>query len=313
MGLFDKKDKAGCAICGGKVPALFPKKIEGRPVCKTCYGDVDLPQETLDHMTVEEFRGYMDFREENAQLKQRFGTTRQVDFGWLDDKFLFDMNNRLLCMDKKLKGTVFEGRQITSFEISEDQAPLFKGNADGLIRYTSTLPQRVMAMAPQIEQLRMQIQIRHEMEYRQEHSQEENNNYRYSSMPMIEMPEPFQKFEITIHLEHPYRPLYTAYKNAPTFDRETPSVNDYIESYNSDVRLMEELAEALMEVAFPGAPERTVAAASVTMAGSSNVLTPGVMVDTSEELTRLKDLMDKGILTEEEFTAKKRQLLGISL
>lgn len=313
MGLFDKKERAGCAVCGGKVPALFPRKIEGRPVCKTCYGDVDLPQETLDHMTVEEFKGYMHFREENAQLKQRFRTTRQIDFGWLDDKFLFDMEHRLLCMDKKLKGTVFEGKQIVSFEIGEDQTPLFKGSADGLIRYTSTLPQRVTAMAPQIEQLKMQIEMRREMEYMREHNQDENNAYRYQSLPDIDIPMPFQKFVIEIHFEHPYWSVYTAYKSAPAFDRDTPSTNDYLESYYSDARLMEELARALMEAAFPGAPERTVAAAAVTMAGSGNVLMPGVVVDASEELQRLKDLMDRGILTEEEFTAKKRQLLGISL
>lgn len=309
MGLFTKKEL--CPICGGEVKGLFPRKIEGHPVCKICYGEVDLPQETLDHMTVEEFKGYMHFREENIQLKQQFKTTRQVDFGWLDDKFLFDMEHRLLCMNKKLKGTVFEGGQITSFEIGEDQMPLFKGSAKGLIRYTSTLPQRVMAMAPQIEQLKLQIQIRREMEYRQEHNQENNNDYRYSQMPMIEMPEPFQRFEVTIHFEHPYRTLYTAYKSAPVFDPNTPSINDYLETYNSDVRLMEDLARALMEVAFPGAPERT--AAAVAMTDSGNGQASGTMVDMAEELQRLKDLMDQGILSEEEFTAKKRQMLGISL
>lgn len=311
MGLFDKKERTPCAICGGKVPALFPHKIEGRPVCNTCYGDVDLPQETMDCITVEEFKKYMAFREENAQLKQRFRTTRQIDFGWLDDKFLFDMDNRLLCMDKKLRETVFEGRQIKAFEIEEDQAPLFKGSAEGLIRHTSEIPQRVMAMAPQIEQLRMQIQMRREMEYMQEHSQNENNDYRYRTLPAIEVPVPFRRFVIEIHFEHPYRPLYTTYMNAPVFDSETPRIDDYLKSYNRDIQLMEELARALMEVAFPGAPERTIGAADVTVAGSGSVQTPGVAVDTAEELQRLKDLVDKGILTEEEFTAKKRQMLGI--
>lgn len=313
MGLFGKKEKAPCAICGGKVSALFPWKIDGQLVCNICYGNVDLTQEVMDHITIEEFKKYMIFREENAQLKQQFKITRQIDFGWFDDKFLFDTDNRLLCMDKKLRKPVFEGRQIISFEIREDQIPLFKGSAEGLVCYTSTVPQRVMAMAPQMEQFRMQAQMRREMELILEHSKNENNDYRYHSLPDINIPVPFQKFIIEIHFEHPYWPFFTADKKAPEFDNEEPDINNYLGRYNNDVQMMEELARALMEVAFPGAPEKTVAAVDATAAGSGNVSALGVAVDMAEELQRLKDLMDKGILTEEEFTAKKRQMLGISL
>lgn len=309
MGLFSKKEKPPCAICGGKVSALFPWKVDGQLVCNMCYGVVDLPQEIMDHITIEEFKKYRVFREENAQLKQRFKTTQQIDFGWFDDKFLFDQDNRLLCMDKKLRKTVYEGRQVVSFEIREDQEPLFKGSAEGLIRYTSTVPQRVMAMAPQIEQLRMQIQIRRDMELLLERREDENKDYRYRSLPPINIPVPFQKFIIEIQFEHPYHPSFAADKNAPVFDSGEPDINHYLALYNNDIQLMEELARALMDVAFPGAPEQTVAAAVVTAAGSDNVSSSGMV----EELQRLKDLMDKGILTEEEFTAKKRQMLGISL
>lgn len=309
MGLFDKKDP--CAICGGKVSGLFPWKIAGQLVCNECHGVVDLSNEVMEHITIEEFKEYMVFREENALLKQKFQTTLQVDFGWLDDKFLFDMNNGLLCMDKKLRKPVFEGRQIRSFEIREDRLPLFSGSAEGLIRYTSTIPERVTAMAPQIEQLRMQIQMRREMERVLESRKDDNDNRGYYSLPDIHIPVPFQKFFVEIHFEHPYWPLFEADKSAPGFDSTEPDVNDYLQSYDKDYQLMEQLARALMEVAFPGAPERTVAAVGVTAANSGGVSAPGVAVDTTEEIRRLKDLMDKGILTEEEFTAKKRQLLGI--
>lgn len=311
MGLFDKKEKAHCAICGDKVSAFFSWKVDGQLVCSMCYGNVDLPKEVMDHITMEEFKEYRVFREENAKLKQQFKITRQIDFGWLDDKFVFDMENRLLCMDKKLRKIVFEGHQITSFEIREDQIPLFKGSADGLIRYTSTVPQRVMAMAPQLEQLRMQIQMRREVERMIELNKEANNDYRYHSLPDINIPVPFQQFIIEIHFEHPYQSFFTADKKAPEFDSDVPEISRYLDRYNNDIQLMEELARALMEVAFPGAPERTVAAADTTVAGSGGVSAPGVAVDMVEELQRLKDLVDKGILTEEEFTAKKRQMLGI--
>lgn len=278
-----------------------------------CYGDVDLPQEVMDSITIEGFKKYMIFREENAQLKQQFHTTRQIDFGWLDDKFLFDMERRLLCMDKKLRKTVYEGRQMISFEITEDEMPLFQGSAEGLVCYASTIPQRVMAMAPRIEQLRMQIEMRREMELVLERTKDEKDDYRYyHSLPDINIPVPFHNFMIEIRFEHPYSPFITADKRAPKFDSDTPDVNDYLAHYNNEVRLMRELAEALMEVAFPGAPEQTLAP-DVTTAASGMVSAPGVAVDATDEICRLKDLMDKGILTEEEFTAKKRQILGISL
>lgn len=88
MGLFGKKEP--CAICGGKVSGLFPAKIDGYRVCSDCYGKVDLPDGMEKAMTLEEFKAYRQFREENRRLKERFQITRQIDFGWLDDKFLFD-------------------------------------------------------------------------------------------------------------------------------------------------------------------------------------------------------------------------------
>ena len=51
-------------------------------------------------MTLEDFKAYRQFREENKLLRDRFQISQQVDFGWLDTKFLFDFPHRLLCMYK---------------------------------------------------------------------------------------------------------------------------------------------------------------------------------------------------------------------
>ena len=114
MALFGKREP--CAICGGKVKGLLPWKIDGQLVCNDCYGTVDLPDGAVNHMTLTDFRDYMAFREENAALRQQFQTTQQVDFGWFDDKFLFDMSNGLLCMDKHLNKTIFEAKHIKFFD-----------------------------------------------------------------------------------------------------------------------------------------------------------------------------------------------------
>ena len=70
------------------------------------------------------------------------------------------------------------------------------------------------------------------------------------------------------------------------------------------------LAEALMKVAFPGAVEQAEGSPA-TAARAGTEPAPSAPVDTVTELQRYKALLEQGIITEEEFTAKKRQLLGI--
>ena len=306
MGLFDKKI---CAICGGKASRLFPWKVDGQYVCNLCHRQVDLPQGMEDGMTMDEFKAYLQFREENQQLKQQFQVTQKVDFGWLDDKFLFDATNGLLCMDKNLDKTIFYGNQVKSFVIKEDNTPLFEGSPAGLICYTSTVPDRVMAMAPQINQFRMQAQMQRNMERIADRLDDGKSNSSYTST-RIDISEPFKVFLVEIQFEHPYWSVFTADMTGPTFDNDIPDVDDYLRDYHSKAETMGQLARALMQVAFPGAPEQQVAATTAPMAGQT-VVTPTMSMDAVAEIQRFKDLMDQGIITEEEFAAKKRQLLGL--
>ena len=50
---------------------------------------------------------------------------------------------------------------------------------------------------------------------------------------------------------------------------------------------------------------------SASTAAVNPIIQQAAPVDTVEELKKYKGLLDAGIITEEEFTAKKRQLLGI--
>ena len=50
---------------------------------------------------------------------------------------------------------------------------------------------------------------------------------------------------------------------------------------------------------------------SAKAAPAQQVAQPAAPANAIEEIQKYKALMDAGILTEEEFTAKKRQLLGI--
>ena len=72
------------------------------------------------------------------------------------------------------------------------------------------------------------------------------------------------------------------------------------------VNALHTLARNLMQLIAPGAPE-TGAGAAPTAAHEQN----GGAPNAEEELKQYKSLLDAGVITEEEFAAKKRQLLGI--
>ena len=63
----------------------------------------------------------------------------------------------------------------------------------------------------------------------------------------------------------------------------------------------------LMQFIAPGAPETGAASAAQTAAPAQTGGAPNAV----EELKQYKSLLDAGVITEEEFAAKKRQLLGI--
>ena len=308
MGLFGKKDP--CAICGGKVKALLPWRVDGQLVCNSCFRHVDLPIERVNSMTMDEFRTYMAFRAENEQLKQQFKVIQKVDFGAFEDKLVFDTDNHLFCMKDSLESTIFEGRHIKSFSILEDNEPLFTGNAAGLVCYASTVPDRLAAMTPVIQQMAMMTEMKRDMERMAKDSGKQFDSYSCNS----DVQEPFQKFVVEIQCDHPYLPMLTAEKKGPTFNNDRPSAQEYLREYQQGIETMSQLARALMAVAFPGAPEQRVGrnvAVVIGQTGSAPVAAPAASVDAVAEIQRFKALVEQGILTEEEFAAKKRQLLGI--
>lgn len=306
MGLFSKRE--ACPICGGKIKGLFPWKIEGQQICGDCHGSVDLPEGMENNMTLSDFRGYMAFREENALLKQKFVATVKVDFGVFDTKFMFDMNNGLLCMDKHLNKTIFEGRHIKSFVIKEDSAPLYEGGAAGLTCYVSDVPDRAMAMVPQIEHHLAQVQMQRNMERMADRMDDGKiNNSNTHRIPTFDIPEPFKNFNVEIYFDHPYWSVFRADMSGPTFNNTYPDVNDYLREYNNSVATMDQLARAFMELAFPGAGEQVAGGVAAPGAAAA----PAAAVDAVEEIKRYKELLDQGIISDEDFAAKKRQLLGI--
>lgn len=300
MGLFKPKDP--CPICGGKVPRLFPRKVAGVAICSQCHGTVDLPPGVEEEMSLEDFVQYMRFREQNQTLKDIFEVQGEMDFGWLSDKFFFDFDRQLLCFNKNLDTTIFEGSQIQSFGMYQDWSPLIECSRDGLIRYETTVPQQVRDMAPSLELYRAQRQMQREMERERERIEAEHpgSSTYTSAHTCVDIPEPFANFNIQINFDHPYWEKHVATMSGPRFDNDYPSAERYLRDYERDLETIGELAGALIQLAFPDVPE-------VEPHGAQRQERSGAAMD----LRELKQLLDDGIITEAEFAAKKRQLLGI--
>jgi len=302
MALFGKKVKA-CAICGNETKAgflkgLFQKEIDGQYVCDECYGEVDVDANILNNMSIDAFRGYMAFREENQKLKDIFKSTVQIDLGALDTKFYFDMNHKLLSMDKSLAQTVFEAKHISSFEIREDDNTIIEGSASGMRCYQSGTYNYVMSLSSQIQNYLVQLRM---FENRLNRTPEEKKDEVRKEKPRFDINEPFRNFYVIIYFDHPYRTKFQADMNGPVFDHNDPSVDKYLSTYNTRFATLEKLANTLMDFAFPGSEKQGASVSGAYMDSAS----------VADEITRFKMLADQGIITRAEFETKKRQLLGM--
>ena len=316
MGLFGPKKF--CPVCGNKASRFLPVKVEGEPLCGECESKVlELPDDMRDTVTASmaSLREYFAVFDENVALRRSFQQTYQHDFGIFGGTICLDTEHRLLRLSTSDDAFVFAPENIVSFSISEDSAPLFEGTRDGLVCYQSTAPDRARSMGREVDRYRIELrqceQMRHleaEMERRARDRGEEYHS-RYISMPDVSCLNPFQKYYVHLELDHPYRKMTKDFKETgPGFDSLNATIEGYLQAYENYATEMRTMAEGLMTIMDPDAPVRQVAAGPAPGAGPSTSSAP---VDAVAEIERYKALLDSGAITEEEFTAKKRQLLGI--
>lgn len=211
--------KTPCPICGGKIPWFLLLKIEGEYICGNCYSKIDMESDKADQLTMQGFREYLAFYDQNQLLRDQFVISARVDFGYWNTKVTFDYQNKLFCVSKNPYKTVFEGKQLKSFTIKEGSALLFEGSGMSIRRYACTVLERAMAIAPL---------------------------------------EPFRAFHVELHFDHPYWPVIECEIDGPQFDNNRPDVSDYIRAYQSSIEQIEKLVAAFKTVAFPGATFESV-------------------------------------------------------
>lgn len=318
MGLFGGKKP--CPICGTPAGRFLATKVEGQALCSSCGEKADcLPGGVNSGTTVEKIREFITFYDQNAPLRDAFEETYQYDLGFLSGTISIDVPHKLLRLGGGKNGVVFEAEHIRSFRISEDEALLFEGSRTELVCYQSAIPDRVRAMGPEISRYQMEKQQYEQMERMDKMMEEQakkNGEYyskHYYSEPDINLLKPFQQFRLRFELDEPSCNGAEFTKGAPDFFSFDPSITSYLRDYGKQTEALRQLAVQLMVLLNPDAPERQAAvqAAPGIHFQPTAPSAPAAPVDAVAEIQRYKELLDSGVITEEEFTAKKRQLLGI--
>lgn len=315
MGLFSNKKKP-CPICGNPTPRLLPRKFDDQPICKECEKKVDLPGETADKMTLAEFRDYLMVYNDNESLRAMFSETYRYPFAFLkNETFLLDETNGLIRLRANEESWVLEKHYLKSFCIYEDDRVLFESGEGVLNIYSSDIPKRAKELEVIVSTFEMQKReyerreqleearaIRHETD--EERRERERIEERYR--PQFEDPQLLQKFRIELTLDHPYWHSYEHEVQGPSFDSWSPSVRAYLKSYQEKVDEWYLIATKLMHMIDANAGERRMDADAPETGAAT-----GASTDVVAELKKYSELAEQGIITQEEFALKKKQLLGI--
>ena len=309
MGLFSNNKKP-CPLCGSPTPRHLATKVEDMPLCKECAGKIDLPDGALDRMTLAQLEQYMAFYEENAALRETFSEDYRYGFGLLSGALVVDSAHRLLRIKPYDSALVFGPENLQSFRILEDSDPLFTGNTDGLTCHRSDVPDKVEALIPSIDQfMRRKQDFEHmeEMHRMMDRDRDHDHDHPRPPRPEFVCTPPVRKFRLELTFSHPYWKNFTQEIGAPDFSSQYPSAEDYLREYEEKVEALRELASRLQHIINPDAPQRREDDPQPAAAAAA----PAPAADPVAEIQKYKLLFDAGVLTEEEFAAKKKQLLGI--
>lgn len=326
MALFGGNKKL-CPICGNPAAKLLPTKVEGQPLCGDCAGKVSALSDNLRGSTLSNmgaFRAYLADYDANQALRNTFRESYRRQFGFLGGAFSLDVPNRLLRLDASNDNSfVLEPSNIRRFRILEDGTPLFEGTKDGLICYQSAIPDKIRNLGPEIERLQIEKMHCEEMERMEEMLEEqakqrgESYSKRYIPTPDINKLRPLDKFYLLIEVDHPYSKAQAEFKeDGPYFSGPdffggySSAIKDYLRNYEVKAEEMRELVTQLMAVLNPNAPERQAGSGTASSIQTAPI-DSAAPADPVAEIQKYKTLLDSGAITEEEFAAKKRQLMNI--
>ena len=236
---------------------------------------------------------------------------------------LLDMDHQLLRLGVVDTAFALEPSDIKSFRILEDGEVLYEGEKGNFRSCKSDIKERLNELKPRIDEYRMlrhQYEMMEEMRRSMEDSRRDDNfrrddpDYRdRMTEPDFNIPNPVEKFAVEITLEHPYWKSFYKETGAPKFDSNQPSTIDYLDDYTQKTEGLHALAQNLMQIIDPQVQEQVIDPMPHTGQSTRVHRRPHPYRQRIPlvALPKYKALLDAGVITAEEFEAKKKQLLGL--
>lgn len=294
MSLF-KNDKKPCPICGGATPRIFSTKIEGQPLCGDCASHLSVQYDIEQKMTLDDVREHFAFRDRNDAEKACFCETGRVEFSCGDGEAIFDEpNHRFYFMQSKNK-ILFHGSEVLTVEIREDSNLIFRADRNSYTWRDTGLREQVNAMSAQINMSNMIDRMQRAQD--KEHATDTSFS------------DPMRDWHIVITLEHPYWTKLETELDGPFWDNSEPDCVKFIRDYDTSIKKLKEFAMGMLRTCFPEVLARTEQANNAAKAAAAAPAAPAT--GAAEEIKKFKELLDVGAITQEEFDAKKKQLLGL--
>lgn len=272
MGLFTNKDKA-CPICGNGTPRLFATKIEGMPICSDCNNKILADTGLIDNWTLEDLKVHLAYRAENKKLVENFTPTRTLTH---EREMVIDDVNQLFYFKSWVEDNppVFKFSDITGFNIQ-----LAYDTVETWCKGMERTPYQ-----PTSNGLLAGLSVLAGLAGTDKGDKDESL---------------YENLKVMLQIDTPYLHEYELCSISVSGSNQAAYMDDVARQMGK-VNSLCNLLIALSKEADKG---------SGTSSGGN-----GAVSDTDKiaaDLKKFKELMDAGVISAEEFEAKKKQLLGI--
>ncbi len=329
MGLF-KNDSKLCPICGEPTERILPKKVDDVVICKKCYAKIDVPDSTLKSMSFEDLKYYFIYHTQNRSLADIFTESYKYDISsGTGAAIILDTANRLVRFSEDPDKLVFRMDDIASFKICEGDDVLYEGSPKGFLEHESGALDHAGNLSLDIVKFNAEKAAYQQKKADYEAAKARGEKPAAVFAPHFSKSPKFSEYYIVFQLkDHEFYSSYTLRESAPSFDSESHSIAKYTSDYQVSTREMRKLASELMaglwnipvkeaeEEAAPADKPPVIfmnpkPADPAPAAAPAPQAPPAPPVNVADEIKKFKELLDMGAITQEEYDAKKKQLLGL--
>lgn len=253
MGLFSNNKKP-CPVCGKPTPRLLATKIEGMPICSECDGKIDMRQEKRDSLTIDTFKEYLRFYDENLPLKQEFQEDYVKNTGFFNTAaFKCDYTHHTFKLGILDNAIVYTSDNFVSLTISQDNTPVIELTKEELRIHDTDVPEYIESLRNSINAYNSLQEMREALMHVDAHQRMEHHreNPPQDNISPFEATMPFEKWHVTIEVKHPWDGGISDKSDQYWLDSYHPSINEAYDNYYNALAEYKEMAMVFRNTCCP--------------------------------------------------------------